>query len=777
MSVEISKSYSSSEFDDDTRMGGKAKEPKSQSKAKNKLDSAENKKLFNKITSWFDYEFTAQAPNRYQMALDCDYYDSNQWSEEDAQVLIARGQAPLVFNEVKSTVDWMIGTERRTRIDYKILPRQKDAEAAEDAENKSQLLKYLSDVNKTPYQHSDAFENAIKSGIGYLETGIRGDSTDELLYTRSEDWRNCWHDSKAVEIDFSDMRYFFRQRTLDDDIAIAYFPEREEIIRKAIISGDSLTQDEDDEEFWYMGARVTPAGQDYAPVNNGRFMPYSGTSILSANRPRVKLRECWYKQPKLVRKFTEGEFEGTDFDPSNPDHVNILRQSKSSLFDKLVLEVRCAIFCKTGLLYDGASPYKHQRIPFMPVICYRRKRDNMPYGVIRPLRDAQDDLNKRRSKAQWILSTNTITMDEGAVDDIEELRDEAARPDGVIVKKAGKGLIRDRDNNLAQGHLDLMEQDLRHIRSVGVNDDNRGLKTNAASGVAITARQEQGTIVTTAPFDNLRLSAQIIGEMELANVEQFYTEEKVVRITGTRGGTKFREINKPDENGHILNDITKFKADFVVAEQDYRSSLRQAMFESMFDIVGRLAQMNPQVALNLLDLVVEMADLPNKEELVTRIRQLNGQSDPDKEESDAEVIQKKAADAQKQELEALMQKLTLKDIEGKLAKVNAETSKLEVQAMKDKLEAMFVALQAAGIVVTNPAAASAADEIMAGAGYKDALQEEKQLINEAAQAQQQQPQQMEQPQVMSPQDPSANIPSGVEGAKAGIQTPNLEQGE
>lgn len=771
MSAEISKSYSSSEFDDDTRMGGKAKEPKQKQKAKNNLDSAENKKLFDKIMGWFDYEFMAQAPNRYQMALDCDYYDSNQWSEEDAQVLIDRGQAPLVFNEIKSTVDWMIGTERRTRIDFKVLPRQKDAEASDDAENKSQLLKYLSDVNKTPYQHSDAFENAIKAGIGYLESGIRGDSTDELLYTRSEDWRNCWHDSKAVEIDYSDMRYFFRQRTLDDDVALAYFPDRADIIRKDIISGDALTQDEEDEEFWYMGARVTPAGQDYAPVSNSRYMPYSGTSILSANRPRVKLRECWYKQPKLVRKFTEGDFEGEDFDPNNPDHVKVLRESKSSLFDKLVLEVRCAIFCKSGLLYDGASPYKHQRIPFMPVICYRRKRDNMPYGVIRPLRDAQDDLNKRRSKAQWILSTNTITMDEGAVDDIEELRDEASRPDGVIIKKPGKELTRDRDNNLAQGHLDLMEQDLRHIRSVGVNDDNRGLKTNASSGIAITARQEQGTIVTTAPFDNLRLSAQIIGEMELSNIEQFYTDEKTVRITGERGGVKFKELNKPDENGNILNDITKFKADFVIAEQDYRSSLRQAMFESMFDIVGRLAQMNPQVALNLLDLVVEMADLPNKEELVTRIRQLNGQADPDKEESDEEVIKKKAADQQKQQLEALMQKLTLKDVEGKLAKVNAETSKLEVQAMKDKLEAMFVALQAAGIVVTNSAAASAADEIMAGAGYKDALQEEKKLINEAAQEQQQQPQQE------MPQQPGAEVPSGMEGAQAGIETPNLEAGE
>ena len=33
------------------------------------------------------------------------------------QALIEPGQAPLVFNEVKPTIDWIIGTERRTRVD------------------------------------------------------------------------------------------------------------------------------------------------------------------------------------------------------------------------------------------------------------------------------------------------------------------------------------------------------------------------------------------------------------------------------------------------------------------------------------------------------------------------------------------------------------------------------------------------------------------------------------------------------------------------------------
>ena len=105
------------------------------------LDSPAAEELLQKLQDWYDSEWQRQGPNRFQMALDEDFYDGMQWSEEDAAALIERGQAPLVFNEVKPTIDWIIGTERRTRVDYKILPREK--EDTKPAEIKTKLLKYL----------------------------------------------------------------------------------------------------------------------------------------------------------------------------------------------------------------------------------------------------------------------------------------------------------------------------------------------------------------------------------------------------------------------------------------------------------------------------------------------------------------------------------------------------------------------------------------------------------------------------------------------------------
>jgi uncharacterized protein YheU (UPF0270 family) len=722
----------------------------------NPLDSQESQKRLSQIQEWYDQEMRLQSANRFQMALDEDYYDSMQWSVEDAQVLMDRGQAPLVFNEIKPTIDWILGTERRTRIDHKVLARRKDEGSRKDAEIKSMLLKYLSDVNKTPFSRSFAFESAVKAGVGWIESGVRGDPTEELIYTRNEDWRNVLYDSNANELDLSDGRYLFRNRWLDADIAIAYFPERAEIIKSSITTNQ---QDAEDEEAYYLGARVTQAGFDYQPTANvGKYMPYDGSAKGLNARERVKMTECWYKVPVLSRKFSSGEFENQPFDKDNPEHVEALR-GQHSLYDKLEMQMRCAIFCDGGLVADSESPYKHKRFPLVPVWCYRRRRDKAPYGAIRNLRDPQDDLNKRQSKALWLLSTNRVIADDDAVEDWDELREEVARPDSMIIKKKGSQLEVSRDIQLAEEQLKLMDRNVQHIRNVsGITAENLGRQTNASSGVAITARQEQGSVSTTQMFDNLRYAVQLVGEIELSNVEQFYTEQKVVRITGEKGQPKYEEINVPDENGNIINDITQFQTDFVVSEQDFRSTLRQAMFESLFDITGRLAQMNPQVALNLLDLVVDMADLPNKQQLVDRIRSINGQADPDAEESPEAA----AAKAEGAKAQAMQQEIAMETMRNQLAKLVAETDKLDAQALTERIKAMYAALQAGQVVATVPNAAAVADEIMKGAGFKPTNQEQ-QAVNQAAEVAPMQPLDI---------DPmnGAAAESAMQGVNQGIET-------
>jgi len=771
MDNQVGNFTSSKDMDDKRRFGGVSEEPQEEN-VRHQYDGLKYKTLYRKLNEWYEQEWEKQAANRYQMALDEDYYDSMQWTQEEADILMERGQAPLVFNEIKPTIDWLIGTERRTRIDHRVLPRKAAKEYVKDAEVKTSLLKYLSDVNKTPFHRSFAFESAAKAGVGWIETGIRGDPTDELLFTRSEDWKNVLEDSSGNELDLSDARYLFRKRWLDEDIAMAMFPDRAELIQAACSTSNNLTDSEED-EVYYMGARVTKAGEDYQSGASGRYLPYNSNASLFNKRSRVKLTECWYKQPVLKRFFNSGDLQNEAFDSRNQEHLEMLKEAGVSLYDRLQMEIRVAIFCEGGIIAESKSPYDHNRIPFVKVTAFKRRRDGAHYGYIRNLRDAQDDLNKRKSKALFILSSNTTIVDDDATDDHDSLRDEVAKPNPYIIKKRGSTVEIKRDIALAEEHLMLMGQDMEHIRNVsGITSENLGRDTNATSGKAIIAKQEQGGISTTQIFDNLRFAVQLVGEMELSNVEQFYTEEKSIRITGEKGNAKHENINEIDEGGELINDITKFHADFVVSEQDYKSSLRQAMFESLFDIVGRLAQMNPQVALNLLDLVIEMADIPNRDALVQRIRQLNGQTDPDEEES-PEVA---AAKQKQQAMADAQQQLQMQTIETQLAKLVAEKDNLDAKTISQRIQSMYEALQAGQIVSAVPAAAPVADAIMKGAGFNKPADLEAQAAQVEPQMQEPPQQEMiEQPQEPAQQEMQEAVPqqlaSAAQGLQQGIETP------
>jgi len=204
------------------------------------------------------------------------------------------------------------------------------------------------------------------------------------------------------------------------------------------------------------------------------------------------------------------------------------------------------------------------------------------------------------------------------------------------------------------------------------------------SGEAIKARQLQGSVVTTEPFDNLRLAVQVQGEKQLSLTEQWYTEERVIRLTGAKGALEWVRINRPEvqADGSVrwLNDITATAADFVVSEQDYAGTLRQVMFESLNQMAGRLP---PEISLRVLTIAMEFSDLPNKDEIAEQIRKLTGERDPNKPMSPAEEQAASAEQQAQAEAMAMQREAARAALEEQLAKVretNARAAKLEAEA-------------------------------------------------------------------------------------------------
>ncbi len=702
---------------------GEDDRPPDPTEGQNPLDSPENKKLLRKIKEWWVETRQAHSENRLEQMIDVGFYDGEQWRDEDAREIMARGQHPLVYNKTSQHINWLLGTERRTKIDFKVLPR--GSEDTETALTKQQLLKYVSDVNKAQFSRSRAFADSVKAGVGWLESGVRSDPTEEPIFSRYEHWRNIWWDHLAKESDLSDARYLFRSKWTDEDIAMSMFPTRKNAIQRSS-RGDEFRYSDDDEE----PTGFTPLFRD---SNGNPFLGYGRATLdetfaIGNRRRRNRLIECWYRQPETVKNFHGihhpgmgdnirekfQQLDGTPFDSENQEMNEMVGQNLATTYDAVQMNVWVAIWTGEFLLLNQKSPYNHNRFPFVPVWCYRRDRDGMPYSPIRNMRDPQEDLNKRKSKALFILSTNQLIGDEDAFEDWEEAADEASRPDGVLKHKRGASFEINRNLEMASQHVDLMQMDMDFLESTsGVTEENLGEVNNVSSGTAINLRQVQGSVVTALLFDNLREAAQIQGEIELSLTEQFYTEPKKVRITNDRGRAEFMDVNGVgfDEGGmpKLLNPITKSQADFVVDTQDFRESMRMAMFDQLMEMTTRL---DPEVTMQILDLVVELSDVPGKDEIVRRIRRINGQTDPEDPQRDEieAAADEKAGEDEDREIRKTEGEIKAK--EAQAGKFLADSSKSSADGVQSSSEAMKMAVEIVAMLKGDNNLAKAVDILM-----------------------------------------------------------------
>ncbi|TSJ83752.1 hypothetical protein [Chitinimonas sp. BJB300] len=300
------------------------------------LDSPPMQALFRRLMGFTRREMDLQAENRVQMAIDHDYYDHIQWAVDDAVTLESRGQLPAVYNKIATAVNWVLGTERRTRVDWKILPR--NSEGAKAAERKTQYLKYVADVNKAAFERSRAFADMVKGGMGWLEDGAQNNDDGEMQYSRHAPWREMLHDSASRRVDMSDWRYVIRQKWLDTDVAELINPSRAFIVHKSTRDADALGS-----SLWFSDD-FPDQDEQAGHLADGVFA-----------RQRVRVFEMWYRVPARIKKVQGGEFHGQEYDPTDAVMRAAVEGELCHIAEQQQMQVRLAIFTTAGLLYEGRS--------------------------------------------------------------------------------------------------------------------------------------------------------------------------------------------------------------------------------------------------------------------------------------------------------------------------------------------------------------------------------------------------------------------------------------
>lgn len=316
--------------------------------------------------------------------------------------------------------------------------------------------------------------------------------------------------------------------------------------------------------------------------------------------------------------------------------------------------------------------------------------DNERYGLVRGDIWIQDEINHRRSKLLYNVSVRQTMAEQGAIDDVNELKRQLSRADGHVNYNKGfefQIIPKDAEN---QTQFALYQESKGEIDQIGMasvaNIDEKTL-----SGRAIQALQQGGMTEMTGLFDGHKHFERRVYRAVWNLIRQYWQGQKWIRVSDSEDSLKWVAMNQPITNGEALqelaqngdevaamtlqqmivmqdprlnevyqvrNNVAELDVDIVISETPDFATQRQEQFEAL----AQLAQAyGPQAV--PFRVMLELADIPNK----AYIKEMLGTEPSDEqkaamaqEEAEMRILQKrgmvaeiatKEADAQKKAAE------------------------------------------------------------------------------------------------------------------------------
>ena len=583
--------------------------------------------LLSRLVRDFDAWWEATTDERAEAIESRDYYDGKQWTEEEARTLKLRKQPVLTDNKLKDKIDYMIGLEINARTDPKAFPRT--PQHVEDAEAITDALRYVGDDQDFHKTRSDVAENIFVEGMGGTEVYVKQTKTGVDVCIKRNRYERCFWDPHSSERDFSDARYLGTFVWMDIEAAEERWPARSEIWEGCLAeaSGASTESDGDRPE---------------------------DTVHLDRQRRRVRIIEeyflkggVWHRAKFVKRGWIE-EVEASPFqnDEGDPEHP-----------------------------YSWGSAYVD--------------KDNRRYGVIRRWKSLQDEINHRRSKSLHLLNTNQVVMEEGAVDDVQKLRMELAKPDGVIVRTPGMDLEISKNLDLSAGHFQMMQQAIEALSIVGPK-----AITNVSASQSGRAKQidrQSDALELGRLFDHLRYLQKNTYVKVWNRIKQYWTAEKWVRIRDDEGAPRFVALNQPItatelyqaalQSGQPVpielarmaqlspsqpvgkrNDVMAIDLDIIIDEMPDVVTLQDEQFQNLVTLAQAGVIFPP-------DVYLDASNLRNKKALKEK---LTGGEDPQ-----AQAAAKAAAEMQQR---AALAEISKTEAEAEKAKQDAAQTQIENMA-------------------------------------------------------------------------------------------------
>ncbi len=563
----------------------------------------------------------------------CDYYDGNQIDSAIAQELEARGMGPLITNIIKPTVNALLGMEAKQRSDWRV--SADDDAHQEVAEALSAKLAEAERETRADQAISEAYSHQIKAGLGWVEVGRNPNPFAFKYRVETVHRREIFWDWSARKTDLSDARYLVRERWYPNDLVAQYFPEKAELIKAAGSGWDAewrLLAQSNDELLRAFDAetRTGYLEDEWRNVESGL----------------VQVREIWYRIFVREKVITMQTGKTVQFDPKNPAHALALATGMANIREAVFPKLRVSIWVGPHLLQD--LEHNSNNLPYIPFWGYREDKTQIPYGVIRDMIPMQDEVNARRRKLLWLLSSKRVLADSDALDrnfnDFDDLVREVARPDAVVIlnpnRRNAAGVQVDNDLGLSDQQYKIMQDSESAIQRVaGIYNTMMGRQEGATSGKAMDTLVEQGTTSVADINDNYRYSRGLVGERLIdLIIEDMSLQTNIVVMAGEEGRQKKVILNQPvvDPMSGLQyrnNDVTRVTLKVALSDVPSTPAYRQ---QQMVQIGEVLKSMPPEMQAVIVPYYLESTDLPKRREMADLIRKQLGIS-PDGEDQQPQI--------------------------------------------------------------------------------------------------------------------------------------------
>jgi len=552
-----------------------------------------------------------------------------QWTTEQEDTLINRGQSPIVINRIHPAVESAKAMLTANRPSFRVAPR-------EDSDNKvaqviSALLSYMFDISDGRTAVRQSVDDYYVMGMGimqcyqdptqdmgkgeviikdidpldvYIDPNSRSRYFDDAeniivsrMFTKSQAKKMYPMYDKAIQNANSDQNWNEISTGLATENQAATFPEdvgqvqNQEYVRgyeryeKILVPKYRIYET-------FTGKEELLDKDEFAEYAQKPAWIFQGKHIMTdPEQVEALVQQIQMQQQQEMAQLGYSEQAAPpEMEIEQVTHQDLIQNAKIKVVQTEVSRIKMCIIIGDTYLYSRILPTEYYPIvPFMNI----HTRTPYPTSDVRMIKGIQQYINKTRSLiiAHATTSTNTkILVPEGSVD-MAEFEQKWAQP-GVAIP------FDPTDGAPMPVQPTPLPNELYHNETSAKSDIDHQLGLyEMMMGNSAAAPQTYKATISIDEFGQRKMKSKLadieagltrLAKVSFALMQQLYTEEKIFRVVQPNNSIDDYVLNKKlvdDKTGEIkvINDITIGKYDIVYVSGSTLPTNRYAELEFYMD--------------------------------------------------------------------------------------------------------------------------------------------------------------------------------------------------